>query len=45
MLKVPIETGEIYHVYSKSIAEFVIFNNDAEFLPEFFSQFDLNLTV
>jgi len=24
-------TGEIYHIYSKSIAEFVIFNNDVEF--------------
>lgn len=24
-------TGEIYHIYSKSIAEFVIFNNDVEY--------------
>lgn len=32
MLKVPLVTGEIYHVYNKSIAEFVIFNNDIEFL-------------
>ncbi|MDP2910745.1 MAG: transposase [Candidatus Omnitrophota bacterium] len=24
-------TGETYHIYSKSIAEFVIFNNDVEF--------------
>lgn len=32
MLKAPLVTGEIYHVYNKSIAEFVIFNNDAEFL-------------
>lgn len=26
-----IGTGEIYHVYSKSIAEYVIFNNDSEY--------------
>jgi len=26
-----IVTGEIYHVYSKSIAEYVIFNNDFEY--------------
>ena len=32
MLKTPLVTDEIYHVYNKSIAEFVIFNNDAEFL-------------
>ena len=32
MLKVPLVTGEIYHVYNKSIAEFVIFNNDTELL-------------
>jgi len=31
MLKTPLVTGEIYHVYNKSIAEFVIFNNDTEF--------------
>lgn len=31
MLKVPLVTGEIYHVYNKSIAEFVIFNNDTEY--------------
>ena len=31
MLKAPLVTGEIYHVYNKSIAEFVIFNNDTEF--------------
>jgi len=30
--KVPLVTGEIYHVVSKSIANFVIFNNDSEFL-------------
>jgi len=30
--KVPLVTGEIYHVISKSIANFVIFNNDNEFL-------------
>ena len=29
--KVCLETGEIYHVFSKSIAGFVIFNNEAEF--------------
>lgn len=31
MSKSPIVTGEIYHVYSKSIAGYKIFNNDAEF--------------
>ncbi|PIQ89658.1 MAG: hypothetical protein COV72_01940 [Candidatus Omnitrophica bacterium CG11_big_fil_rev_8_21_14_0_20_42_13] len=31
MLKMPLVTGEIYHVYNRSIAEFVIFNNDTEF--------------
>ncbi len=30
--KIPLVTGEIYHVDSKSIANFVIFNNDSEFL-------------
>lgn len=25
-------TGEVYHIYSKSISEYVIFNNDADFL-------------
>jgi len=32
MLKAPLVTDEIYHVYNKSIAEFVIFNNDTELL-------------
>ena len=32
MVTMPIVTGEIYHIYNKSIAEFVIFNNDDEFL-------------
>jgi putative transposase len=27
-----IVTGEIYHIYTKSIAEYVIFNKDADFL-------------
>jgi len=31
MLKDPIVNGEIYHVFSKSIAGFKIFNNDAEY--------------
>jgi len=31
MLKEPIVTGEIYHVYNKSIADFEIFNNDSEY--------------
>lgn len=31
MRKDPLETGEIYHVFSKSIAGFVIFNNNREF--------------
>lgn len=29
--KTPLATGEIYHVFSKSIAGFRIFNNDSEF--------------
>jgi len=32
MLRTSFVTGEMYHVYNKSIAEFVIFNNDTEFL-------------
>jgi putative transposase len=27
----PIATGEIYHVFNRSISEFVIFNNDSEY--------------
>ncbi len=30
-LKTVLVTGEIYHVFSKSIAEFEIFNNDSDF--------------
>jgi len=30
--KIPLVTGEIYHVFSKSIANFVVFNTDSEFL-------------
>ncbi len=30
--KIPLVTGEIYHVLSKSIANFVVFNTDSEFL-------------
>jgi len=32
MRKDPLVTGEIYHVFNKSIAEYKIFNNDPEFL-------------
>ncbi len=32
MKREPIVTGEVYHVFNKSIAEYKIFNNDPEFL-------------
>ena len=31
MFREPIVTGEVYHVFNRSIAEFVIFNNDSEY--------------
>jgi len=38
-----IVTGEIYHVYTKSIAEFVVFNTDADFLriKELFQYYEI----
>ncbi len=30
--KIPLVTGKVYHVFNKSIADFVVFNNDDEFL-------------
>jgi len=30
--KTPLITGKVYHVFNKSIADFVVFNNDNEFL-------------
>jgi len=29
--KIPLVTGKVYHVFNKSIADFVVFNNDDEF--------------
>lgn len=31
MLREPIVTGEIYHIFNRSISKFVIFNNDSEY--------------
>ncbi len=31
MASQPISTGEVYHVYSKSIADYIIFNDDFEY--------------
>jgi len=31
MFRKPIVTGEVYHVFNRSISEFVIFNNDSEY--------------
>jgi putative transposase len=35
MRKVPLITGSVYHVFNRSIAKYIIFNNDAEFLRFF----------
>ena len=32
MRKDHLATGEIYHIYNRSIADYIIFNNDAEFI-------------
>lgn len=30
--KIPLVSGEIYHIFNKSIAEYKIFNNEEEFI-------------